>query len=105
MQIDPAPKITVQRMPYQSASRPITTPPTEVPTQASEAASDGAERTPPKSAAIGFNPTTVIHIAPIDIASNATETLATTHEVRVSMLGMLKPILGRLISAADAGCH
>src|SRR5215213_2925527 len=78
-------------MPYQSASRPIRTPPTEVPSQASEVASDGAERTPPKSAAMVFRPTTVIHIAPNDIASRATERLATTQEVRVSMLGMLKP--------------
>jgi hypothetical protein len=47
----------------------------------------------------------VIHIAPNDKASNATEKLATTQEVRVSMLGMLKPISGRLIGAADARCH
>jgi hypothetical protein len=81
-----APKITVQRMPYQSASRPITTPPNDVPSQASELASDGAERAPPRSAAIAFRPTAVIQSAPKEAASRATDTLATIQEDRVSML-------------------
>ena len=90
MQTDTAPQITVLRMPYQSASRPIKTPPTEVPIQAREVASEGAERTPPKSTAMDFSPTTVIHIAPNDSARQTTEKLAATQEDRVSILEVLK---------------
>ena len=42
---------------------------TEVPNQASELASDGAERAPPRSAAIVFRPTATIHSAPNDRAA------------------------------------
>src|SRR3954466_8830191 len=89
MQIDTAPKITVQRMPYQSARRPITTPPTEVPIQAREVAREGADRTPPKSTAMDFSPTTVILTGPNDSARQTTERLAATHEDRVSILERL----------------
>ena len=102
MPIDTAPKITVQRMPYRSASRPMTTPPTEVPIQASEVASDGAERTPPKSAAMDFSPTTVIHIAPNDSARQTTEKLAATQEDRVSILDVVKRIPGSVTETAAA---
>src|SRR4051794_37167212 len=83
-----APKMTVQRTPYQSASRPITTPPKEVPSQASELASEGAARAPPRSAAIAFSPTAVIQGAPKETAIRTTDTVATTQEVRESMEGL-----------------
>src|SRR2546426_3550484 len=95
MQIDTAPKVTVQRMPKRYAIRPIARPPTDVPSQASELASEGAERAPPRSAAIDFSPTAVIQRAPNDIAISATDTLATIHEDLVSMLGGINPIPGR----------
>src|SRR5262245_41973894 len=97
-----APTITVQRMPKRSARRPIATPPNDVPSQAIELASAGAERPPPRSAAIGFNPTAVIHSAPNDSDSSATETLATTQEDRVSMLAVTKPLPGRLMRQTAA---
>src|SRR5215470_17537995 len=86
MQIDTAPNMTVQRMPKRSARRPIAMPPTDEPNQASELASDGAERAPPRSAAIVFRPTAVIHSAPNESDRSATETEATTQEERVSMV-------------------
>ena len=71
----------------------MTTPPNEVPSQASEVASDGADRAPPSSAAIGFKATAVIQSAPNDVASSATETAATIHADRVSSscVGKLSP--------------
>src|SRR5205085_9039977 len=90
MQIATAPKITVQRMPKRCAIRPMATPPTEVPIQASETASDGTERAPPSSAAIGFKPTAAIQSAPNEVASSATDTVATIQEDRVSRLGASK---------------
>src|SRR4051794_8621136 len=66
--------------------RPIITPPTAVPSQPSELASEGAERAPPRSAAIAVNPTAVIQSAPKDVESRMTDTVAVTQEDRVSML-------------------
>src|SRR5262245_6306717 len=66
--------------------RPITKPPTEVPSQASALASDGADRAPPRSAAIALRPTAVIQSAPNDSDMSATEMPATTQDDRVSML-------------------
>src|SRR5262245_55285773 len=86
MQIDTAPKITVNRMLKRSASWPIKMPPIEEPNQASELASEGAERAPPRAAAIGLSPAAVIHSAPNDSDSSTTQMLATTQEDRVSMV-------------------
>src|SRR5262245_63630128 len=61
-------------------------PPTDEPNQASELASDGAERAPPRSAAMDLRPTAVIHSAPNDSDRSATETEATIQEERVSMV-------------------
>src|SRR5437764_11688759 len=108
MQIATAPKITVQRMPKRCAIRPMATPPTEVPIQASETASDGTERAPPSSAAIGFKPTAAIQSAPNEVASSATDTVATIQEDRVSRLGASKPNPGRLVwrgVACDANIY
>ena len=80
------------------AIRPITTPPNAVPSQPSELASDGAERAPPRSAAIDFRPTAVIQSAPNEIESSTTDTLAATQEDRVSMLGIDQ----RQVPAVDA---
>src|SRR5262249_50876612 len=100
--IDTAPHITVQRMPYRYASRPITMPPKEVPNQASELASEGADRPPPSSAAIGFRATAVIQSAPNDVAISATETVATIHEDRVSRLWIDKIVSRRVEVASRA---
>src|SRR5215510_10453695 len=89
MQIDTAPNMTVQRMPKRSARRPIAMPPIDEPNHASELASDGAERAPPRSAAMGLRPTAVIHSAPNESDSSATETDATIQEERVSMLEVI----------------
>src|SRR5262245_603663 len=75
-----------------SAIWPIMRPPTEEPNQASELASEGAERAPPRSAAIGLSPTAVIHRAPNDSDSSTTQMLATTQEDRVSMLVVTKAL-------------
>ena len=99
MVIITAPNITVQRMPYFSATRPIRMPPTAEPNQASEAASEGTERCPPISAAIDFSPTEVIHGAPKESPSRSRAMLATTQEVRVSMLDVVNPIPGGLTMA------
>ena len=61
-----------------------------MPSQASELASEGAERPPPISAAISFRATAVIQSAPNEVASSTTEMLPTIQEVRVSMLGVSK---------------
>src|SRR5689334_525749 len=55
------------------------------PNNASDTASDGTCRAPPVSVAISFSPTAVIHGPPNDRPSRISETLATTHEVRVSI--------------------
>jgi hypothetical protein len=47
------------------------------------------------AAATDFNPTAVIHIPPNDRPSSSKEMLATTQEVRVSMLCVVKPFPGR----------
>src|SRR5262245_4933619 len=70
--------------------RPIARPPTEEPNQASELASAGAEREPPRSAAIAFNPTALIQSEPNESDRSVTEMPATSHDVRVSMLGACK---------------
>src|SRR5215470_15317198 len=89
MQIDTAPNMTVQRMPKRSARRPIAMPPTDEPNHASELASDGAERAPPRSAAMDLRPTAVIHSAPNESDRSATETEATIQEERVSMVDVV----------------
>ena len=71
-------------------------PPAAAPSQASELASDGTERAPPMSAAIAFSPTAVIHGPPNDMPRSASDMLATTHEVRVSILVAVNPIPGGL---------
>src|SRR2546421_4897672 len=80
----------------------MATPPTEVPIQASETASDGTDRAPPSSAAIGFKPTAAIQSAPNEVASSATDTVATIQEDRVSRLGASKPDPGRLVGRGVA---
>src|SRR5215468_487463 len=97
MQIDTAPNITVQRMPKRSARRPIAMPPTDEPSQASELASDGAERAPPRSAAMVLRPTAVIHSAPNESERSATQTEATIQEERVSIVDMVKARPGRVL--------
>src|SRR5579871_2015162 len=81
-----APNITVHRTPTRSAIRPITMPPTPTPIQPSEPASAGVSRAPPKSAAMTLRETTVTHGAPNEKASVRSATVATTQDVRVSML-------------------
>src|SRR5215510_11379772 len=101
MQIDTAPNMTVQRMPKRSARRPIAMPPTDEPNTASELARDGAERAPPRSAAIDFKPTTAIHSAPNESDSSRTEMLATTQDDRVSMLAVTKSLSGKVRDQTD----
>jgi hypothetical protein len=55
-----APIAVTQRMPMRSASQPISMPPSPAPIQPAELASATAERDAPRSAAIGFNATTMI---------------------------------------------
>ena len=76
-------------------------PPTPVPKNASDTASAGTCRAPPVSAAISFKPTAVIHGPPNDRPSSISDTLATTHEVRVSIeCGAAAPrIKGRGLAA------
>src|SRR5262245_15888765 len=87
-QIDAAPKMTVQRMPKRSATRPMAMPPAPAPSQASALASDGTERPPPTSAAMDLRPTAVIQNAPNEMASRHNAMLATTQEDRVSIDGV-----------------
>src|SRR5215211_865244 len=84
------PNIAVQRTPYRSASQPMPMPPTPAPNQASDDAKAGTERAPPVSAAIVFNATTAIHGPPNATARIASAMLATTHEARDSMLGVIR---------------
>src|SRR5262249_8498240 len=83
--------------------RPITRPPIEVPNQASALASDGTERVPPRSAAIALRPTAGIHSPPNERDISTTETVATTQEVRVSMLVGVN-MASRQNEAAKIGC-
>src|SRR5262245_21722561 len=99
MQTDTAPNITVRRTRYRAASGPITRPPNELPNQASELARDGPERLPPKSAAIALRPTATIQSAPNATASITSDRLATTQEVRVSMVG-IDNVRSRQVTAA-----
>src|SRR5215467_3436642 len=99
MQIDTAPNITVQRMPKRSARRPMAMPPTDEPSQASELASEGAERAPPRSAAMVLRPTAVIHSAPNESDSSTTETEATIQEERVSIVEAVNTGPGGVFSA------
>src|SRR5436853_1981741 len=64
-------------------------PPRPEPNQASAVASDGTERTPPTSAAIGLSATTAIHIAPNDTPRITSDRLAVIQDVRVSMVGVI----------------
>src|SRR5256885_13657970 len=107
-----APIMTVQRTPQRSASQPMPMPPKPAPNQASAEASDGTDRTPPTSAAIGLSATTAIHIAPNDTPRITSDRLAVIQEVRVSMEGVIPegrscfPLLpakaGTQLSALDA---
>src|SRR5580704_1736306 len=81
-----APNMTVQRTPTRSAICPIAIPPTAEPSQASEYASAGTERTPPNSAAIGFNATMVMSGAPKETERMPSADQATSHERRVSIV-------------------
>src|SRR5438477_4756863 len=65
-------------------------PPRPAPNQASADASDGTDRTPPTSAAIGFSATTAIHIAPNETPRITSDIAAVIQEVRVSMLGVTR---------------
>lgn len=66
--------------------RPMAMPPKDVPSQASELASEGVDRPPPSSAAIGFKATAVIQSAPNEVANSTTEIVATIQDDRVSRL-------------------
>src|SRR5262245_41993561 len=79
-------------------------PPTDEPSQASELASEGAERAPPRSAAMDLRPTAVIHSAPNDSDRSATETEATTQEERDSMLDVVSTRPGG-VYGADCSLH
>src|SRR5215470_5069337 len=81
-----APNITVQRTPMRSAMRPIMMPPTPTPIQPKEPANAGVSRAPPNSAAIDLSATTATHGAPNENASVRSATVATTQDVRVSMV-------------------
>src|SRR5213080_2112317 len=104
MQIDTAPNMTVQRMPKRSARRPMAMPPIDEPNHASELASDGAERAPPRSAAMDLRPTAVIQSAPNESDRSTTETEATIQEERVSMLDVVKSRPGG-VCGADCSPH
>src|SRR5205807_6597434 len=65
----------------------IATPPRPEPSHASAAASAGTERALPASAAIALRPTETIHNPPNEHAMQASATVATTHDWRVSMVG------------------
>jgi len=54
-----APMATTARMPIRSASQPIGMPPSPVPTQTREPARAITDRSVPRSAWIGFMPTTI----------------------------------------------
>src|SRR3954465_13527703 len=64
-------------------------PPRPAPNQASAVASDGPDRTPPTSAAIGLSATTAIHIAPNDTPRITSDSDAVSQDVRVSMEGVI----------------
>src|SRR5262249_58683761 len=72
------------------AGRPTGRPPPEEQTRARGWGSAGAEREPPRSAAIDFNPTALIQSEPNESDRSMTEMPATSHDVRVSMLGACK---------------
>src|SRR4051812_38416413 len=65
-------------------------PPNAAPNHASEDAKDGTERTPPISAAIGLSATTTIHGAPYDTPRITSDNAAVVHEVRVSIVGVIR---------------
>ena len=77
----------VQRTPVRSAIRPIATPPKAEPSQASETASAGTERTSPNSAAIGFSATMVMTGAPNETERMPSAVTAISQERRVSIVG------------------
>src|SRR5215475_8293793 len=81
-----APNITVQRTPTRSAIRPIIMPPTPTPIQPREPAKAGVSRPPPKSAAMDLSATIATQGAPNENASVSSATVATTQDVRVSMV-------------------
>ena len=81
-----APNITVQRTPIRSAMRPIMMPPTPTPIQPREPANAGVSRAPPKSAAMDLSATMATHGAPNENPSVTSATVATTQDVRVSMV-------------------
>src|SRR6185503_14213273 len=80
--------MTVERMPKRSAARPMGMPPKEAPSQASEYASAGTERSPPSSSAIERSPTTVIAGAAKEIAVIANAVTQMTQDPRLSTVGM-----------------
>jgi hypothetical protein len=59
-----APKTATGRIPMLSASRPITMPPSPVPSQTSDAANATTDRSVSSEAAIGFSPMTTMSGAP-----------------------------------------
>ena len=69
-----------------SAIRPIMMPPTPTPIQPREPANAGVSRVPPKSAAMDLSATTATHGAPNENASVRSATVATTQDVRVSIV-------------------
>src|SRR3954468_12648705 len=64
-------------------------PPMPEPNHASAVASAGTERAPPVSTAIGLSATTPIHAPPNETPRITSERLATIHDVRVSMEGII----------------
>ena len=65
-------------------------PPRPAPSHVNELARAGTERALPTSAAIDFSATTAMYGAPKAIDMMLSETVATTHDVRVSILVMLR---------------
>src|SRR6266550_678731 len=72
-------------------------PPRPAPNHASAEASEGTDRTPPTSAAIGLSATTTIHIAPNDTPRITRYSDAVIHDVRVSIVGVIR----RVVSSTD----
>src|SRR3954465_13870110 len=70
-------------------------PPRPAPNQASAEASEGTERTPPTSAAIGLRATTAIHIAPNDTPRITSDRAAVGQEGGGSMLGVIPEMHSR----------
>src|SRR6185437_3779533 len=79
------PQMTVVRAPTCAAIGPVTIPPNASPSQASALASADIERSPPASAAMSLRATGVIQSEPNPIKMANSATVATAHDLFVSM--------------------